>query len=72
VGNPEEKEPPGKSERMWQDYNKIYLRVLGWGGMDWTDLAQDGSKWRSLVSTIMNPRIPYNFRKLFRNFSRWS
>jgi hypothetical protein len=30
------------------------LREIGWGGMDWIDLAQDRDKWRALVNTIMN------------------
>jgi hypothetical protein len=29
-------------------------------GMDWFDLAQDEDRWRSLVNTVMNLRIPYN------------
>jgi hypothetical protein len=34
------------------------LREIGWGGMDWIDLAQDREKWRALVNTIMNLRVP--------------
>jgi hypothetical protein len=34
------------------------LREIGWGGMDWFDLAQDGKQWRALVNTIMNLRVP--------------
>jgi hypothetical protein len=44
VENPEEKRPPGRSERIWQDYVKMDLRDIGWGGMEWTDLAQDGGQ----------------------------
>jgi hypothetical protein len=29
------------------------LRVIGWGGMDWIDLAQDRDQWRALVNTVM-------------------
>jgi hypothetical protein len=32
------------------------LREIGWGGMDWTDLAQDRDRWRALVYTAMNLR----------------
>jgi hypothetical protein len=34
------------------------LRKIGWGGMDWIDLAQDGDQWRALVNTVMNLRVP--------------
>jgi hypothetical protein len=30
------------------------LREIGWGGMDWIDLAQDRDQWRALVNTVMN------------------
>jgi hypothetical protein len=30
------------------------LREIGWGGMDWIDLAQDREQWRALVSMVMN------------------
>jgi hypothetical protein len=31
---------------------------LGWGGVDWSYLAQDMDKWRALVNAVMNLRIP--------------
>jgi hypothetical protein len=34
------------------------LREIGWDGMDWIELAQDRHKWRALVNTVMNLRIP--------------
>jgi hypothetical protein len=34
------------------------IREIGWDGMDLIDLAQDRDKWRALVSTVMNPRVP--------------
>jgi hypothetical protein len=36
----------------------IDLREIGWGGMDWIDLAQDRNQWRALVNTVMNLRVP--------------
>jgi hypothetical protein len=38
--------------------NKMDLRKIKWGGMDWTDLTQDGNQWRVLVNTVMNLRVP--------------
>jgi hypothetical protein len=29
------------------------LREVGWGGMDWIDMAQDRDQWRALVNTVM-------------------
>jgi hypothetical protein len=36
----------------------MYIREIGWGGMNWIDLAQDRGKWRALVKTVMNLRVP--------------
>jgi hypothetical protein len=33
------------------------LREIGWGGVDWIDLAQDRDQWRALVNTEMNLRV---------------
>jgi hypothetical protein len=41
VGDPEEKRPLGRPKFRWVDNIKINLREIGWGGMDWIDLAQD-------------------------------
>jgi hypothetical protein len=37
---------------------KICLRKIGWGGMEWINLALDKDQWRALVNTIMNIRVP--------------
>jgi hypothetical protein len=34
------------------------LTELGWDGVDWIELAQDRDKWRALVNTVMNLRVP--------------
>jgi hypothetical protein len=41
VGNSECKRPLGIPRRRWVDNIKMDLRVIGWNGMDWIDLAQD-------------------------------
>jgi hypothetical protein len=33
------------------------LRVVGWGGVDWINLAQDRDQWLPLVNTVMNLRF---------------
>jgi hypothetical protein len=40
------------------DNIKMDLREIGWGGMDWIDLAQDRDQWRALVNTVMNLQFP--------------
>jgi hypothetical protein len=54
VRKPEGKRPLGRPRHRWMDNIKIYLRETGWGGMDWTDLAQGRDQWRALVITAMN------------------
>jgi hypothetical protein len=58
VGKPERKRRLGRPRRKWVDNIKIDLREIGWGGMDWIDVAQDGGQWRVLVNTVMNARVP--------------
>jgi hypothetical protein len=40
------------------DNIKMDLREIEWDGMDWIDLAQDRDRWRALVNTEMNLRVP--------------
>jgi hypothetical protein len=39
---------------MWEDNIKIYLREIGWGSIDWIDLAQDRDQQRAFVNREMN------------------
>jgi hypothetical protein len=57
VGKPEGKRPLGRPRRRWADNIQMDLRKIGWGGMDWIDLAQDRDQWRVLVNTVMNLRV---------------
>jgi hypothetical protein len=41
MGKPEGTRPLGRPRRRWVDNIKMYLREIGWGGMNWIDLAQD-------------------------------
>jgi hypothetical protein len=40
------------------------LKERGWGGMDWTNLAQDRAQWKILIKKVMNLWVPQNVEKL--------
>ena len=56
VGRPEGKRPLGRPRRRWGDNIKMDLQEVGGGCGDW--LAQDMDRWRALVGTVMNVRVP--------------
>jgi len=58
VGKPEGKRPLGRPRRRWDDNIKMDLQEVGGGCEDWMELAQDRDRWRALVSTVMNFRVP--------------
>ena len=58
VGKPEGKRPLGKPRRRWVDNIRMDLQEMGCGYMDWIGLAQDRDRWRTLVSAVMNLRVP--------------
>ena len=58
VREPEGKRPLGRPKRRWDDNIKMDLREVGRGCGDWMELAQDMDRWRALVSTVMNFRVP--------------
>jgi hypothetical protein len=58
VGKPEGKRPLGRPRRRWVDNIKMDLGEVGWGGVDWIDLAQDRDKWGALMNSVLNLRVP--------------
>ena len=58
VGKPEGKRPLGKPRRRWEDNIKMDLREFGGGRGDWMELAQYRDRWRALVGTVKNFRVP--------------
>jgi len=58
VGKPEGKRPLGRPKRRWVDNIRIDLQEVVCGYMDWIGLAQDRDRWRTLVSAVMNLRVP--------------
>jgi hypothetical protein len=58
VGKSEGKRPLGIPRRRWLVNIKMDLREIGWGSMDWIDLARDKGQWRALMNTALNLRVP--------------
>jgi hypothetical protein len=55
---PEGKRPLGRPRRRWVDNIRMDLREVGWGDVDWIGLAKDWNRWRALVNSVLNPRVP--------------
>jgi hypothetical protein len=58
VGKPEGKRPLGKLRRRWEDNIKVDLKAVGFGVMNWIELAQVRDRWRAFVNAVMNLRVP--------------
>ena len=58
VGKPEGNRPLGRPRRGWEDNIKVEILEVGRGCGDWMELAEDRDRWRALVSTVMNFRVP--------------
>ena len=57
VGKPEGKRPLGRPRCRWVDI-RADLQEVRCGHVDWIELAQDRDRWRTLVSAVMNLRVP--------------
>ena len=58
VGRNDGRRPFGRHRCRWVDYIKMDLQKVGWGAMDWIDLARDVDNWRAFVNAVMNLRVP--------------
>jgi hypothetical protein len=58
VGKPEGKSPLGRPRRRWVDTIKMNLGEVGWGDVDWIGLAKDMNRWRAVVNSVLNLRVP--------------
>jgi hypothetical protein len=58
VGRPEGRIPLGRPRRRCEDNIKMDLREIEFGDVDWIYWAQVRDRWRALVNTVMNLRVP--------------
>jgi hypothetical protein len=58
VGKPEGRRPLGRPRRRWLGNIGMDLVEVGWGDVDWIGLAQDRGRWRDLVNSVLNLRVP--------------
>jgi hypothetical protein len=58
VGRPEGRRPLGRPRSRWEDNIKMDLRERRFRDVDWIHWAQDRDRWRALVNTVMNLRVP--------------
>jgi len=60
VGKPEGRRPLGRPRGRWVDNIRMDLKEAGCGYVDWIGLAQDRDSWHTLLSVVMNLRVPLN------------
>jgi hypothetical protein len=57
MGKPEGKRPLGRLRHRWEDGIRMDFREIGWGSVEWIQLAQGRDQWRALVNTVTNLRV---------------
>jgi hypothetical protein len=58
VGKTEGKRPLGRPGRRWVDNIRMDLGEVGSGDVDWSGLVHDRNRWRALVNSVLNIRVP--------------
>jgi hypothetical protein len=58
AGNPDDKRLLGRPRCRWVDNIKMDLGEVGWSDVDWIGLAQGRNRWRALVNSVLNLRVP--------------
>jgi hypothetical protein len=58
VGKPEGKRPLVRPRSSWVHNIRMDLGKEGWGDVDWIGLAKDRNRWRTLVNSVLNLRVP--------------
>jgi hypothetical protein len=58
VGKPEGKRPLGRPRRRSMDNIRMDIGEVGWADVDSIGLAKDRNRWRALVNSVLNLRVP--------------
>jgi hypothetical protein len=58
VRKPEGKRPLGRPRHRWMDNIKVDFLEIGLSVVDFIGLAQDRYRWRALMNSVMNLRVP--------------
>jgi hypothetical protein len=58
VVKPEGRRPLGRPRLRWVDNIRMNLGKVGWGDVDWIGLAKDRNRWRALMNSVLNLRVP--------------
>jgi hypothetical protein len=58
VGKPEGKRPLRRPRRRWVDNFRMDLGEVGLGDVDWIGQAKDRNRWRTVVNSVLNLRVP--------------
>jgi hypothetical protein len=58
VGKQEGKRPLGRPRSRWVDNIRMDLGEVGCGDVDWIGLGKDRNRWRALVNSVLNLRVP--------------
>jgi hypothetical protein len=55
----------GVPKYRWEDGIRMDLWEVGWGGVEWIQLALDRGRWQSLLNMVMNLRVlaPHSYKK---------
>jgi hypothetical protein len=58
VEKPEGRRSLERPRRLWLNNIRMDLVEVGWGDVDWIGLAKDRDRWRALVNSVLNLRVP--------------
>jgi hypothetical protein len=58
VAKPDGRRPLGRPRRRWVNNIRMKRVEVGWGDVEWIGLAQDRDRWRALVNSVLNLRVP--------------